>query len=227
MGMFLSMTSVVGKATPEVLESLQRYVQQNGGGLEEARLSVESNHCCVITEANGNPSVFYPHDYLEWDRSTEFISRDLQAPAFSFHIHDGDLWMYSLFVNGSVADQFNPIPGYWEDISEAEAQRWSGNADIVAQHLRSVSPGSIQRYLVSWEEDADESDPAYAGDEFGPEAWQLLDFTRKTGLPYPLNEDGTASGTTYRLWTKELRRDSRESATGKAVAARKPWWKFW
>jgi len=57
---------------------------------------------------------------LEWDESSAFLSRELQAPVFSFHIHDGDLWMYILHVNGLAVDQFNPVPDYWDDQISSE-----------------------------------------------------------------------------------------------------------
>src|SRR5690349_18553847 len=129
MGMFLSMTSIVGKTKNEVVNSLNNYAKTFSGGLEKESLSIDNDNCCVIEEANGNTTIFNPYAYLEWDKSSEFISKNLNAPVFSFHIHDGDLWMYVLYVNGEKVEQFNPIPDYWdENISEEEIQSWKGNA---------------------------------------------------------------------------------------------------
>ena len=86
----------------KLIHSLTRYAQSVNGGLEKANLSIDNDNCCVITEANGNTTVLNPDDFLEWDASSEFISGDLNAPVFSFHIHDGDLWMYTLFANGNA-----------------------------------------------------------------------------------------------------------------------------
>jgi hypothetical protein len=136
MGMFLSMTSVVGKTKAEVVNSLRNYSKTVDGGLEKENLSLDNDNCCVIEEDNGNTTVFNPYAYLDWDKSSEFISRDLKAPVFSFHIHDGDLWMYVLFVNGETIDQFNPIPDYWEEnISEEEIRSWRGNAATIANYI--------------------------------------------------------------------------------------------
>lgn len=234
MGMFLSMTSVVGKTKAEVVNSLSNYAKTVGGGLEKENLSIDNNNCCVIEEYNGNTTVFNPYAYLEWDKSSEFISRDLNAPVFSFHVHDGDLWMYVLFVNGETVDQFNPIPDYWEEnISEEEIQSWSGNARMIANYVRSVNPTDIERYLVRWGLDDEENKKAYADDEFAQEDWQLLDFMRKLGLPYPLNDDGTPKEETFKLWTKELplnpptQQREKQSATSNGNSLHKPWWKFW
>lgn len=231
MGMFLSMTSVVGKTKDEVANSLIKYAGRAGGGFEKADLSIDHYNCCVLEEANGNTTIFNPYAYLEWDESSEFISRDLNTPVFSFHIHDGDLWMYALFVNGQTVDQFNPIPDYWdENIGDEEIQSWKGNAATIVKYISSVRREDIERYLVRWVLDAEESKKAYADDEFVQEDWQLLDFMRKLGLPYPLND---AKSETFKLWTKELPMKKlppetpKETPTSTENRMNKPWWKFW
>ena len=190
MGMFLSLTSIIGKTKDEVVKSLTNYAKSVGGGLEKENLSIDNDNCCVIEEAHGNTTVFNPYAYLEWDKSSEFISKDLNAPAFSFHIHDGDLWMYVLFVNGEIVDQFNPIPDYWdESISEDKIQSWKGDAATIANYVKSVKQADIEKYLVRWDLEAEESQKAYRDDEFQQEDWQLLDFMRKLRLPYRLDDD--------------------------------------
>jgi len=205
MGMFLSLTSVIGKTQNEVEKSLTNYANSVGGGLEKENLSVENDNCCVIEEANGNTTVFNPYAYLEWDKSSEFISKDLNAPVFSFHIHDGDLWMYVLFVNGEVVDQFNPIPDYWdENIDEEEIESWKGNTAVVTKYITNVKKEDIERYLIRWDLEAEVNEKAYPNDEFTNEDWQLLDFMKRLELPYPLDDNGNPKGQIYKLWTKEL-----------------------
>lgn len=227
------MTSVVGKTKNDVVNSLQKYAESMGGGLEQANLSTDDDHCCAVEEAKGNTTLFYPNDYLEWDKSAESISRDLNAPVFSFHIHDGDLWMYLLFVNGQVVDRFNPIPDYWEEeSSKKESRLWKGNPATIARYVSSVKPADIEKYLVRWNLDDEESKKAYAGDAFCQEDWQLLDFMKKLGLPYPLNDKGEPNDETYKLWTKDLPLQQRTSSTAKRSAPAgknpgRPWWKFW
>ncbi len=65
MGMFLSMTSIVGKTKDEVANSLSNYAKTVGGGLEKENFSIDNNNCCVIEEVNGNTTVFNPYAYLE------------------------------------------------------------------------------------------------------------------------------------------------------------------
>ena len=166
MGMFLSLTSVIGKTENEVLNSLANYAKSVGGGLEKENLLIEHDNCCVIAEANGNTTIFNPYAYLEWDKSSEFISEDLSAPVFSFHIHDGDLWMYVLFVNGEQVDRFNPLPDYWDDnTSKEEMESWKGSAQTVSKYISNIKPADIEKYLVRWDLDA-ENEKAYPEDEF-------------------------------------------------------------
>lgn len=205
MGLFLSLTSVAGKTEKEVVHSLANFAKSREGGLEKETLSSNHDHCCIIEEAGGNSTILYPYAFLEWDEASEFISKDLNAPVFSFHIHDGDLWMYTLFVNGEMADQFNPVPGYWDEISEEEAESWKGNASIVASHLKNVPAAEIEKYLVRWDPDASGEEKAYPTDEFHmAEDWQLLDFMKKLQLPYPQVDQANNTASTYKIWTKEL-----------------------
>ncbi|GAB2819308.1 hypothetical protein [Ferruginibacter profundus] len=232
MGMFLSLTSVVGKTQNEVVASLTNYAKSVGGGLEKENISIDNDNCCVIKEANGNTTIFNPYAYLEWDKSSEFISRELNAPVFSFHIHDGDLWMYLLFVNGKTVDQFNPIPDYWNDnLSKEEIESWKGNAKLVSSNFTNVKQADIERYLVRWDLEAEENVKAYADDEFTNEDWQLLDFMKRLQLPYPLDDNGNPNGEVFKLWTQDLKlKIQTSSVTSKASATnkhKKPWWKFW
>jgi hypothetical protein len=231
MGMFLSLSGVIGRTQEQVRDSLTKYASMVDGGLQEADLTTNDTNCCVIEQSHNNTTVFYPYNYVEWEKSSEFISRELNAPVFSFHIHDGDLWMYVLYVNGQIVDQFNPIPEYWdENLSDEEIQSWKGDASVVAKYI-AQPPGTIANYLTRWHLDAELSEKAYDDDEFGCEDWQLLDFMKKCGLPYPLDEDGNAKGKIYKLWTKELPLSNSSNVTAanrtNVTQNQKPWWKFW
>lgn len=224
MGTFLSLSGVIGCTVPNVMAGLQKYAQIHGGGLEQAALASDHGNFCVAGEMNGNTSVVYPSGFLEWDEASAFLSLELKAPVFSFHIHDGDFWMYVLYVNGEVADRFNPIPDYWdEDPGDEEFSLWKGNPDVVAQYVKSIKRNAIANYLVRWDPDAEEDRKAYPGDEFGYEDWQLLDFLRKLKISYPFDNDGEATGTVYRLWANGLPLQTVTPPSGRE----KPWWKFW
>ena len=75
MGMFLSMTSVIGKTKDEVVNSLTNYVKSVAGGLETEILSIDNDNCCVIATANGNTTVLNPHHYLEWTNLLNLFPR--------------------------------------------------------------------------------------------------------------------------------------------------------
>lgn len=232
MGMFLSLTSVAGKTQNEVVASLSDYAKSMGGGLEKENISIDNDNCCVIKEANGNTTIFNPYAYLEWEKSSAFISGELSAPVFSFHIHDGDLWMYTLFVNGNAVDQFNPIPDYWdENVGEEKIESWKGNAETISNIFTNVKQADIERYLVRWDVEAEENKKAYADDEFTNEDWQLLDFMKRLQLPYPLDSNGNPNGDVYKLWTNDLKLKylvpNIPGATPATYKDKKPWWKFW
>jgi hypothetical protein len=234
MGMFLSLSGVIGKSHTEVKNSLTKFAKSVGGGLLEETLSTDNYNCCIIDEYDNNTIIIYPNGYIEWDKSSEFISKDLKTTVFSCHIHDGDLWMYVLYNNGKVVDMFNPIPDYWdEDMSDKEIKSWAGSAKIVAQYLSNIKPKDIERYLVRWDLDEENSEKAYENDEFSKEDWQLLDFMRKIGLTYPIKDNGESKGITFKFWTKELRLQVVDSSNKtpnilqKLENNPKPWWKFW
>ena len=230
MGNFLALSGVIGKTQNEVFTSLTNYANSVGGGIQQDNtLNSDNDNCCIIDEANGNTTIFYPDGYLEWDDSSEFISRELNATVFSLHIHDGDLWMYLLYNNGKVVDQFNPVPDYWdENITNEEIESWKGNASIVSNYVSYIKAKDIEKYLVRWDLDEEESTKAYPTDEFTKEEWQLVDFMTKLKLPYPLDDNGNPKGQTYKFWTEKLRlKPATKNLTTKTKTEVKPWWKFW
>ena len=230
MGNFLALSGVIGKTQNDVLTSLTNYANSVGGGIQQdSTLNSDNDNCCIVDEANGNTTIFYPDGYLEWDDSSEFISRELNATVFSLHIHDGDLWMYLLYNNGKVVDQFNPVPDYWdENITDKEIESWKGNASIVTSYVTYIKSKDIEKYLVRWDLDEEESTKAYPTDEFTKEEWQLVDFMTKLKLPYPLDDSGNPKGQTYKFWTEKLRLElATKNFTNKTKTKDKSWWRFW
>jgi hypothetical protein len=206
MGLFLSMSGVVGGDEDSVLDGLRAYAEEDGGSLEDAILTPQDDGCLVLSEGVGGVSVLYPSDFFDWDSAAEFLSRRLKRPVFSFHIHDGDLWMYLLYENGDVVDQFNPIPDYWQELEDEERRSWQGNAAEVARRVPGLVSEQISRYLVHWGDDVFEGrerKKAYPADQFYyGDDWQLVDFLGKLGLDYPIDDRGAAHGVTYRFECK-------------------------
>jgi hypothetical protein len=93
------------------------------------------------------------------------LSRDLKVPTFALHIHDDDLWLYEFYKDGEAIDQFNPIPGYWEEVSAQEKARWAGRADVIAANWPGVSKEDIELYFVQHDTPGfDEEKKAYPSD---------------------------------------------------------------
>ncbi len=47
-----------------------------------------------------------------------FLSEQLSTVVLSFHIHDACLLMFVLSRNGKQILQFNPLPDYWQELSD-------------------------------------------------------------------------------------------------------------
>jgi hypothetical protein len=115
------------------------------------------------------------------------LSRELKAAVVACHIHDDDLWLYEFYVAGELADKFNTLPGYWKQLTPEQEAEWKGDADLLAEHWPGLNPDTVRRYLRNQETDLDGSPgKAYPDDEFEyADCWQLTDFLRKLGTPYP------------------------------------------
>lgn len=207
MGLFMSMAGAVGTCKADVETALKEYAAARVGRFEPTTNTISFEEVLTIGEADGNTTVVYPSKFLGWDEAAAYLSRSLDIPVFSFHIHDGDLWMYILFVAGEVVDQFNPIPDYWDDgLSDEERRHWMGSSAVIARCCRQVEENAIRDYLVPWNLADDALGKSYEDDEFAcGDCWQLMDFMRKLKLPYPFAQDGQPTGSTYVFEIKRKR----------------------
>ena len=193
MGLFLSLSGIIGKTPEESLAALQAYAISKGGNLKRVTSEIEDDKRCVVAGENNNTTIIYPPDHLDRDESSAFLSSELHAPVFSFHIHDGDFWMFTLYRDGKIITQFNPIPDYWDwddDIPSKALAAWQGDAATVCKHVLYLRPENIERYFQRWNLEDENPGKAYENDEynFGDE-WQLIDFMNKLWLPYPIQEN--------------------------------------
>lgn len=199
MGLFLAMSGIVGADKAGVEAALRSFVDTRSGSLQRAARSTEDPDTLVLVGDGSRCSVLYPSGFLKWDEASRYLSLQLSVPVFSFHIHDGDLWMFLLFDKGEQVAQFNPLPEYWDDsISDEERTSWAGDAASIASRLPDVAPEAISPYLRHW--DLDEEDPgkAFPGDQFPfNDCWQMCDFLKRIGLTYPLDDTGQVLGETY------------------------------
>src|SRR5258708_1180030 len=103
MGLFLSMSGIAGVNAQDVEKCLRQYAAQKSGTLEAAVSNPDDDNTLIIAEGpKGNVTVLYPGEFFQWDEASEYLSRQMKKPVFSLHIHDGDLWMYILFVDGNA-----------------------------------------------------------------------------------------------------------------------------
>jgi hypothetical protein len=203
MSMFLAMSGVIGATEEEIEEALRRYALARGAEFYEEPLSPKDDHCLIVSDGINGTTALYPVEFFDWDDASRFLSSDLSKPVFSFHIHDGDFWMYDFFVDGVIVDQFNTVPEYWQELEDDERAAWRGSAEVIARHAVGVSAQDIARYLVQWGDgvlDADERRTAYDDDEYYyGDDWQLCDLMRRLGFDYPVDVRGSVHGKTFRF----------------------------
>ncbi len=231
MGLFLSMSGIMDVSSTSVRDALRAYAESKSFPFEMVGGTTDAGDIGAITREGKNTTILYPAEFLHWDEASQFLSGRLAKPVFSFHIHDGDLWMYTLFNEGREMDWFNPLPEYWQDnLPPEEKEKWRGRAELVARLVPGVSPGAISKYLVTWDLQQTDCPKAYPDDAFALcDCWQVCDFMKKLGLLYPVRDDGTILGDTFRLRDGGLRRRPRPDPVNpvKKPPVKKPWWKFW
>jgi len=207
MGEFLSMTGVAGASQAAVERVFVDFTTSRQGILEPApRTDDPDGQLIIAPSPSGNVTVLYPRGFTEWDEMSLLLSESLRVPTISMYIHDGDLWMYTLFVDGKDVDWFNPIPAYWSDeLSDDERSQWAGDAKTLAQHWPGVSEESVKNYLVPWGEDGP-TEKAYPTDQFSAnDCWQLVDFMGKLDLTFPIDDSGKTLGSTFTFSVKRRR----------------------
>lgn len=142
---------------------------------------------CQYAESAHGVSILINDGCIGHDSLAKAVSKETGKVCLLLCIYDGDYWGYWLYENGTVIDEFNPMPDYFEAASEKKRQKVKGNAEIIARYF-DVEAASIEKYLVHWSEDMMDK-KAYEDDEFGYEDWQMVDFMRKLGYPYEFNEE--------------------------------------
>ena len=194
------MSSVVGANAAEVEACVGDYVAGRQGSFERVTTALPEDQEGRLLESEGGVTLVYPNHFTEWDEVSAKLSVDLKKPVFSFHIHDGDLWMFVLFVNGEEAVKFNPIPFYWEELEPEERAKWLPSAADVARFVPNVHAEQLAPYLVEWPEDGLPG-KAHPDDEYEYIDWQVVDFMRRLGFRYP----DPGQGALYRFKVKRRR----------------------
>ncbi len=142
---------------------------------------------CQYVESAGGVSILINDSCIGYDSLAKVVSGESGKVVLLLYIYDGDYWGYELYDKGAFTDQFNPVPDYFDQVSEEDLKKSEGNAQIIASYFH-VEQASIEKYLVRWSEDTMDV-KAYEDDEFGYEDWQMADFMRKLGYPYDFGEE--------------------------------------
>ena len=179
-----------GTNTDTFHAATEQAVTELGGNLQwDARPHPYDSN--LLTSHHGNVHAAYIH--VSGFEIARAIGRRLSIPWINVRIQEGALWDYSLYRGESHLDNFSTLPEYWDDAPES-TDRQRGNAQLLADTW-SISPYQIERYLVSWGYEEDESagifrttlrGKAYKNDkhEYG-DIWQMTDFIRALGAHDP------------------------------------------
>jgi hypothetical protein len=238
MGLFLSASGVLSPDGSAVRDAIASYVATTGGTFEPRAGTTNDRNIGVMQTSESTTTVLYPDGFSDLDDLSKFLSVHLNRPVFSFHIHDGDLWMFVAFNDGNEVAWFNPIPDYWEQVDVEERNRWAGNSDSVASLVPDLAPGSIDRYFVPWTKEVFATEQkSYFEDEFAIGVdWQLIDFMRRLGFVYPLDDTGNPTGESFYLKIHCQRQPpgdgspptiQPETLSPQPNLPAKSWWKFW
>lgn len=180
MGLFLNVLIVKDSNEENVRQVLEKMGSKNSGW----NLIPED---CKYQENSSGTAVLLNEMCASYDGLPRILSEELDHPVMSCFIYDGDFWGYSLYDNGAELDNFNPIPDYFEDVSEKERQQMAGNSHLIAEYFN-VEESKIKNYLQEWTDellDSEEKLRAYEDDEFCiGEDWQMADFMKAIGFPY-------------------------------------------
>ena len=187
MGLFLTMLACKSKARDKVIKNIIKIMKDRKLKLYSKTkvnsITGEENEYNITSSKNNWIQVFCPK--TPDDDLAITLSKKLNSPIFQFHIHDGQFWMYQLFVNGNLIDRHKPISDYWSKISNNDRKSWKGNANKIGS-IFNLNPNILSPYLVQDEEWNTSNKRAFTEDEFPVKSeWSMVDFQRKLGIIYP------------------------------------------
>jgi hypothetical protein len=113
MGRFIGGSAIPGAAADQVRTALEGLAAPGSARNLDEDLGTLSIEATAFAELNGNTTVVYHDGYVEWDEASKYRSKSLERPAISFHLHDGDLWMFVAYsaLPVAVADTATSIAG--------------------------------------------------------------------------------------------------------------------
>jgi hypothetical protein len=227
-GTSLSLSGVFGASADDVVRALKKYAARKWLYFELLEGSANGEGVGMIAEGNGACTVLYPYPFYNADDVSRRLSNQLKTAVFSLHIHDGDLWMLYAYDNGKEVSWFNSYPDYWFDLEEAEQARCVGDAAVIAR-LANLPMESIQNYFVLRNHEASlPAGKAYESDEYeNCDPWQMLDFMRRVGLPFPEADNEQPAKRPIYLHKKKPPVQAGRAIQTAQTPANRPWWKLW
>lgn len=184
MGLFLQTAIIPDCSETEARETLEK-IARGLSGETDTIVDLIPNECQYKTFVGG-VTILFNEDCIGYEGLAEAISKESGKTVLVLYIYDGDYWGYHLFDNGTELDRFEPMPDYFEEVSEEKKQKVTGNAKLISDYFH-VEESSIKNYLVFWTEEMmeDYEKKAYEDDEFGQcDCWQMTDFMKRLGYPY-------------------------------------------
>ena len=116
--------------------------------LEAAAAKRKVKSCRVMSAKNGWVSL-YDERASEQDDDrirdvAKNLSKDLKSPAIAFLVHDSDIACYWLYDGGTLLDEFNSCPDYFDDDGDGETPPSGGKTDVLVRFCR---PGVTEDQL--------------------------------------------------------------------------------
>jgi ankyrin repeat protein len=83
-------------------------------------------------------------------RIAKSLSAKLSTSALALLVHDSDVFLYLLYDQGQLIDQFDSNPGYFAPVTAAQRKKWSGNFASLAQRApRRTTAAAIRDALTT------------------------------------------------------------------------------
>lgn len=119
---------------------------------------------------NGWLSVF-PDHAGQSDNVSAAIARHLPCDILHLQLHDDDVFAYSFYRNGQLADQYNSCPEYFGEVTENEKQACQGRPELLKDLLpNAASLGRLKALLGR-------------GKKYAFEQERMEQFVKLLGLP--------------------------------------------
>lgn len=95
----------------------------------------------------------YPNDALSGEGFAAEVSKKLGASVIALMVHDSDVFIYNLYQQGQLIDEYSSSPDYFEKVSQAERERLKGKPEVFQRLLGSAETVTALRALLSSKED--------------------------------------------------------------------------